>query len=130
MDYLEKKLEHDTICERINKKFPDIHANEHEIQKFLLIFQELILLSYADKEFSDSEESISSLLLTLAKQIQNLLNKDIDSLKFPAVIKKTQGFKGIIKLIHGISNLYTETTSELNNQDNNMARTKLVARNN
>ena len=96
MDYLEKKLEHDTICERINKKFPDIHANEHEIQTILLIFQELILLSYADKEFSDSEESISSLLLTLAKQIQNLLNKDIDSLKFPAVIKKLKALKALL----------------------------------
>ena len=90
MDHLEQKirLERDTICEGLNKKFPDIDINERKIQKFLLIFQELVLLSYADEEFSDSENGITSLLLTLAKQIQNLLNKDIDFLKFPAVIKK------------------------------------------
>ena len=79
------KLEHDTICERINEKFPDIAINQHKIQKFLLIFQELVLLSCSDEKFSDPESGIMSLLLTLAKQIQNLLNKDIDSLKFSAV---------------------------------------------
>ena len=66
MDQLEKKLRHNNICKRLNKKFLDTDINEHEIQKVLLIFQELVLLSYADKGFSDSEDGIPSLLLILA----------------------------------------------------------------
>ena len=34
MGHLEKKkikLEHDTTCERLNRKFLDIYLNEHEI---------------------------------------------------------------------------------------------------
>ena len=80
-----------------------------------------MLLSYVDEEFSDSEDGISSLLLTVAKQIQNLLNEDIDSLKFPAVIKNILDFKGIIKPIHNGNKKKknTETTNELKHQDNN-----------
>ena len=77
------------------------------------------MLSYADKELSGSDDGISSLLLTLEKKIQNLLNKDIDSLKFPAVIKKSlKTSKALLNLFTTVK-INTETTSELKNQDNN-----------
>ena len=43
------KLEHKSISERLQKKYPDINIKKHKIQKFLLIFQELIMLSNAEK---------------------------------------------------------------------------------
>ena len=94
------KLEHYTICERLNEKFPDIDIKEHEIQKFLLIFQELITLPVVYEEFSDSEDGITNLFLTLAKQIQNFLNKDTNFLKFQAVIKKS------LKTLKALLNLF------------------------
>ena len=57
------KLEHHTILKKLNKQFPDIDINEHEIQKFLLVFQELIIFSNLDKKFSDSEDGITNFAL-------------------------------------------------------------------
>ena len=42
---------------KIAKKFPKVDMNEHEIQNFILIFQELIKLCNSDEEFSDSENN-------------------------------------------------------------------------
>ena len=56
------KLKHHIICDRLNEQFPDIGKNKHEIQKFPLVFQELITLSNLDEEFSDSEDGITNLL--------------------------------------------------------------------
>ena len=63
------------------------------MQTFLLIFQHLIALASEEEETSlgveeDTTDGIASILLTLAQQISKLLNQDIDSLKFPKVIKK------------------------------------------
>ena len=63
------------------------------MQTFLLIFQHLIALVSEEEETSlgaeeDTTDGIASILLTLAQQISKLLNQDIDSLKFPKVIKK------------------------------------------
>ena len=64
------------------------------------MFPELIVLCNSDEEFLDSEEGITEILLTTGKQIHNSLNKDIDSLKFPAVIKKTlKTLKALLNLI-------------------------------
>ena len=95
------KLEQDIISEKLAKKFPYIDINEHEIQKFLLIFQDLIKLWNSDEGFSDSEDGITETLLTIGKQIHNLLNKGIKSLKFPSIIKK------VLKTLKTLLNLIT-----------------------
>ena len=109
----------------ISRKYPEIDVNEHELQKFVLIFQKVVMLTYLDETFPDSVDGISSLLVGLAKQIQNLLNKDIGSLKFPAVIKKA------LKVLKALLNLFTtakksaETTSKINKIEKiTMGRTK------
>ena len=62
-------------------------------------YQELIVLCSSDEEFSDSEDGITEILLPIGKQIHNSLNEDVDSLKFPAVLKNIEDFKSIFKLI-------------------------------
>ena len=61
------KLEHHTICEKLQQNL-DININEYKIQKFLLIFQELIILSNTEKatENQDSVGNVTSTLVTLA----------------------------------------------------------------
>ena len=46
------------------------------------------MILFAKGSNKSSEDRITSLLLQLAKKIQNVLNKDINSFKFPTVIKK------------------------------------------
>ena len=62
-------------------------------------YQELIVLCSSNEEFSDSEDGITEILLPIGKQIHNSLNEDVDSLKFPAVLKNIEDFKSIFKLI-------------------------------
>ena len=96
------KLKHDIISKKLAIKFPDIDITVRKIQKFLLIFQELIVLCNSDGEFSDSE-----IFLKYGKQIHNSLNRDIDSLKFPAVLKKNlKNFKSIIKLNYYVQKMH------------------------
>lgn len=101
------------------QKVSQIYINEHKLQNFLIIFQELVTLIYLDDESPDSEDGTMSLLLGLAKQIQNLLVKDIYTLKFPAIMKKT------LKTLKALLNLLTtakksaQTTSTIKKQENN-----------
>lgn len=45
------KLDHDTIYQKISRKYPDIVINEQKLQKTQLIFQELVMLTYLEKDF-------------------------------------------------------------------------------
>lgn len=59
------------------------------------------MLKFSDEEFSDSEDGITSLFIGLAKRIWNLLDKNIDFLKFSAVIKK------LLETLKALLNLFT-----------------------
>ena len=95
---------------KLAKKCPDIDINEHEIQKFRLIFEELIVLCNSDKEFSDG---ITEILLKIGKQIHSLF---IISLKFPAVIKKAlKTLKALLNLI----NTFRKSTEKTKTDERN-----------
>ena len=57
------KLEHHTICGKLQKKYHNININEHEVHKFLLIFQELTVPLYTEKatENQDSVDGVTSI---------------------------------------------------------------------
>ena len=88
-----RKIEQENIedfAEKIHKRH--LQLNEEEINKFLLILQELI--SIANEEESSLEEeggySIDgavNVLLILAQRVSELLEGDINSLEFPKIIK-------------------------------------------
>ena len=112
-------MDHNTICKKINREYLYTDINENKVQKFLLILQELVVLKFSDEEFSDSEDGITSLFVGLAKRIRNLLDKNIDFLKFPAVIKKPfETLKALLKLFTTVKK-NTERASELKKQENN-----------
>lgn len=110
-------LDHDTIYQKISRKHLEIDINKQELQRFLLIFQEIVKL---DEEFFDFEDGITTLVVGLAKPIRTLLEKNIDSHKFSAIIKNA------LKTLKALLNLFTrakkseEKTREINKQENNV----------
>lgn len=94
-------LKNDITSEKIAKKFPNVDINEHEIQKSCLTVQKLIVLWNSDDEFSNSGDGINETFLITGKQIHNLSNKQFDSLKLEAVVKK------ILKTLKALLNLIT-----------------------
>ena len=103
-------LDHDTIYQKISRKHLEIDINKQELQRFLLIFQEIVKLTYLDEEFFDSEDGITTLVVGLAKQIRTLLEKDIDSLKFSAIIKNA------LKTLKALLNLFTTAKKKVKKQ--------------
>lgn len=56
------KLRHQLISTKISKYHPDIDIHEHEVSKFLFIFNELLTISLSgDASSLDSEDSQISL---------------------------------------------------------------------
>ena len=102
-----RKIEQENIedfAEKIHKRH--LQVNEEEINKFLLILQELISIaneeeSSLEEEGGDSVDGAVRVFLILAQQISELLEVDIDSLEFPKIVKKS--FK-MLKAILGVFN--------------------------
>ena len=82
------KLEHKLISEKISKNHPDIDVHEHEIYKFLLIFNEILETSLNDAtDLTDSVDGIQDNILTVGKSLLKLLKGNIESLQLPAILK-------------------------------------------
>ena len=87
------KLEQKLISEKIDKDFPDMDIQEHEINKFILIFHTLLNTSLKDNKLSevkalDAEDSVQDTILLIVSKLITHLKGNINSLKLPAIIKK------------------------------------------
>ena len=82
------KLEHKLILVAISNKHSEIDINDHEIQKFLLIFN-LLIEAESDKisNGKDAEDGIPDILITIAAKLLQLLHINVDTLKLPDIIK-------------------------------------------
>ena len=118
-----RKIEQENIedfAEKIHKRH--LQVNEEEINKFLLILQELISIaneeeSSLEEEGGDSVDGAVRVFLILAQQISELLEVDIDSLEFPKIVKKS--FK-MLKAILGVFNtVKNNIKSKLKTDDKN-----------
>ena len=82
------KLQHKLISEKISKNHPDIDVHEHEIYKFLLIFNEILETSLNDAtDLTDSVDRIQDNILTVGKSLLKILKENIESLQLPAILK-------------------------------------------
>ena len=73
----------------ISNKHPEIDVDDHEIQKFLLIFN-FSIKAESDKSSKapeDSEDGIPNIIRTIAARLLRLLHNNIESLKLPDIIK-------------------------------------------
>ena len=82
------KLEQKLLLVAISNKHSEIDINDHEIQKFLLIFN-LLIEAESDKisNGKDAEDGIPDILITIAAKLLQLLHINVDTLKLPDIIK-------------------------------------------
>ena len=73
----------------ISNKHPEIDIDDHEIQKFLLIFNIIIEAESCKSSNApeDSEYGTPDILITIASKLLQLLHNNIDSLNLPDTIK-------------------------------------------
>ena len=76
------KLEYKLISVIINNKHLEIDIDDHEIQKFLLIFNLLVEAELNEENVGDSEDGIPNIVVTIATKLLELLHNNIDSLSY------------------------------------------------
>ena len=71
-------------------KIKDVHEepdiSQHEVEKFLLMFQ-LLMQSINSEENLDNTDGIPDLILKIALKISEFLKLNIGSLKLPEILK-------------------------------------------
>ena len=95
------KLENELIWDKIKNVNKEINVNQHEVEKFLLIFHTLVE-NINSEESLDNTDGVSDVILTIVLKITELLKKNIDSLKIPEILKVS------LKKIKELFNLKTE----------------------
>ena len=95
------KLENELIWDKIKNVNKEINVNQHEVEKFLLIFHTLVE-NINSEESLDNTDGVSDVILTIVLKITKLLKKNIDSLKIPEILKVS------LKKIKELFNLKTE----------------------
>ena len=80
------KLENELIWDKIKNVNKEINVNQHEVEKFLLIFHTLVE-NINSEESLDNTDGVSDVILTIVLKITELLKKNIDSLKIPEILK-------------------------------------------
>ena len=87
------KLEQQLISESISKNYPDIDITDHEVNKFLLIFNLLLETSLNEERLleikpQDSEDgSIEDTIILVVTKLISILKGNVESLKLPKIIK-------------------------------------------
>ena len=95
------KLENELIWDKIKDVNEKLNVNEHEVEKFLLIFH-ILMENVNSEESLDSTDGVSDVVLTIVLKITEILKKNIDSLKIPEILKVS------LKKIKELFNLKTE----------------------
>ena len=80
------KLENELIWDKIKNVNKEFNVNQHEVEKFLLIFH-ILMENVNSEESLDSTGSVSDVILAIILKITELLKKNIDSLKMPEILK-------------------------------------------
>ena len=103
-------MQNQKIIEKVKEINEEIDINEHEVQKFLLIFHSVF-------EIVTSEQAtggfLNDTILAVVKIIADLLKNNIESLKLPAVLKTA--LKKLKSLFTKIKAEETVKTEEISN---------------
>ena len=112
---LEKKikLQNQKIIEKVKEINEEIDINEHEVQKFLLIFHSLFEIVTFEQAIEETDGFLNDTILTVVKIIADLLKNNIENLKLPAVLKTA--LKKLKSLFTKIKAEETVKTEEINN---------------
>ena len=105
---LEKKikLENEMILDKTKDIDEDININQHEVEKFLLIFHSLVQTVNSEEVLDKPDGAVTDTILQIVLKISELLKTNIDSLKLPEFLKLA------LKKIKTLFNIQTEQNSE------------------
>ena len=80
-------MQNQKIIEKVKEINEEIDINEHEVQKFLLIFHSLFEIVTSEQAIEETDGFLNDTILTVVKIIADLLKNNIESLKLPTVLK-------------------------------------------
>ena len=86
---LEKKIkpENEMILDKIRGIDEDININQHEVEKFLLIFHSLMQTVNSEEGLEKLDGAVTDAILQIILKTNEILKNNIDSLKFPEFLK-------------------------------------------
>ena len=96
------KLENEMILDKIKDIDEDININQHEVEKFLLIFHSLMQTVNSEECLDKPDGTVTDAILQIVLKISELLKNNIDSLKLPEFLKFA------LKEIKSLFNIQTE----------------------
>ena len=82
------KLQQEKILLKIKEANEEIDIDEHEVYKFLLIFNTLIETINSQESLEETDGFVTDPILQIVNVISALLKNDIDGLKVPEIVKK------------------------------------------
>ena len=81
------KLENEVIVDKFKDFNQDFNINEHEVQKFLLVFHTLMKVVSSDEGLDLPDGAVTDSIFQVVLKISELLKNKIDSLKLPEFLK-------------------------------------------
>ena len=81
------KLENEVIVDKFKDFNQDFNINEHEVQKFLLIFHTLMKVVSSDEGLDLPDGAVTDSIFQVVLKISELLKYSIDSLKLSEFLK-------------------------------------------
>ena len=81
------KLETDLILDKVQEIEQEIDISEHEVHKFLLIFQTLVQIINSNEPQEETDGLMTDVILQMVNTIIHLYKNNTDSLNIPAVLK-------------------------------------------
>ena len=94
------------ILDKLKDIHEDIDNNEHEVERFLLIFHTLMETVNSEEVLDNTDHAITDAILKIVLRLSELLKNNIDSLKLPDI------FKIALKKIKRLFNLQTDQDAE------------------
>ena len=86
---LEKKIkqENEIILDKVKDIDKNININQHEVEKFLLIFHSLMQTVNSEEGLEKLDGAVTDAILQIILKTNETLKNNIDSLKFPEFLK-------------------------------------------
>ena len=86
---LRKKIkpENEMILDKIRGIDEDININQHEVEKFLVIFHSLMQTVNSEEGLEKLDGAVTDAILQIILKTNEILKNNIDSLKFPEFLK-------------------------------------------
>ena len=105
---LEKKIkqENEIILDKVKDIDKNININQHEVEKFLLIFHSLMQTVDSEEGLDKPDGAVTDAILQIVVKISEPLKNNIDSLKSPEFLKLA------LKKIKSLFNIQTEQNAE------------------